>query len=48
MRVINYNNHIDESFSIVNIKDLDFTNHKENILYFSPTILSDEDLEKFW
>lgn len=47
LRYINFHKQIDNSFSIFNIKDLDFANHKENILYFSPTILSVEDFEKF-
>lgn len=47
MRSINYYKTIDNSYSIFNCKEVEIQSHKENILYFSPTILSDEDLEKF-
>jgi len=47
MRSINYDKIIDNTFSIFNCKEKEINEHKENILYFSPTLLNEDDLERF-
>lgn len=44
MRVVQNVRSFDNTFSIYNCFDEDFSNCKENILYFIPTILSQDDL----
>jgi hypothetical protein len=43
MRVVQNVRSIDNSFSIYNCFDENFSNSKENILYFIPSILTQED-----
>jgi len=47
LRSVYYDRVLDFTFSFYTCKDIEFSGHKENVVYFSPTILSDEDLEKF-
>jgi len=46
MRVVQNVRSLDNTFSIYNCFDEDFSNAKENILYFIPTILSQDDFKK--
>lgn len=44
MNSIVYDRPLDSSFSIYNCRDTEFKNHKNNVLYFIPTFLCEEDL----
>ena len=46
MRVVQNFRSLDNTFSIFNCFDEDFSVTKENILYFIPSILSQDDLKK--
>ena len=46
MRIVQNDRSLDNTFSIFNCFDEDFSNTKRNILYFIPTILSQDDLKK--
>ena len=46
MRIVQNVRSLDNTFSIFNCFDEDFSVTKENILYFIPTILSQDDLKK--
>lgn len=46
LRVAQNARSLDNTFSIYNCFDDDFSNAKENILYFTPAILSQDDLKK--
>jgi hypothetical protein len=45
MRVVQNVRSLDNTFSIYNCFDENFSNSKENILYFIPSILSQEDFK---
>ena len=46
MRIVQNVRSLDNTFSIFNCFDEDFSVTKENILYFIPSILSQDDLKK--
>ena len=45
MRVVQNVRSINSSFSVYNCLEEDFSNAKENILYFIPSLLTPEDLK---